>query len=138
MSVESALIEEPKLRYAWLWWAIGWALVALTVFDSLRQHPPPMLSFFYSDKLLHFSGYFALGTWFGGVTRRTRYPLVAVALIGLGGLIEIVQGLMHNGRDADWLDFVANVLGVSLALAVAYAGLGGWLVWLERLLRLRK
>jgi VanZ family protein len=135
VSVEPAYIEQPKLRYAWLWWSIGWILVVLTINDSLERHPPQFLNVFYSDKLLHFSGYFALATWFGGVTRRARYLVVAAGLLALGGGIEIAQGLMHNGREADWWDFVANALGVTTGLVIAYAGLGRWMIWVEHFLR---
>jgi VanZ family protein len=138
VSVESAYIARPKLRFAWLWWTIGWVLVVLTINDSLERSPPQFLNVFPSDKLLHFSGYFALATWFGGVTRKQRYPIVGVLLIALGGALEIAQGLMSNGRSAEWLDFLANSLGVTIGLAIAYAGLGMWTVWIERLLGAQK
>lgn len=137
MSVESAYIEQPKLRFAWLWWAVGYALVMLTIHDSLERHPPTFAALV-SDKVVHFTGYFLLATWFGGVARRTRYWAVGLGLITLGGTIEIAQGLMHNGRDAEWLDMLANTLGVTLGLGLAYVGLGMWMVWVERLLRLQK
>jgi VanZ family protein len=137
VSVESAYVQ-PKLRYAWLWWAIGYLLLAWTVNDSLERHPPDFGGLFASDKVLHFTGYFLLATWFGGVTRRSRYWLVGVLLIAFSGALEIAQGLMHNGREAEWLDLLANALGVTSALIVASLGLGKWLVWIERLLGLQK
>jgi VanZ family protein len=137
VSVESAYVEQPKLRFAWLWWAMGYMLIALTIHDSLEQHPPSFPAFT-SDKALHFTGYFLLATWFGGVARRTRYWIVWLGLLALGGTMEIAQGLMHNGREAEWLDMLANTLGVTLGLGVAYVGLGMWMVWVERLLRLQK
>lgn len=137
MSVESAYVEQPKLRFAWLWWAVGYMLIVLTIHDSLEQHPPSFASFV-NDKTVHFTGYFLLATWFGGVARRTRYWAVGLGLVALGGGIEIAQGLMHNGRDSEWLDMLANTLGVSIGLGLAYLGLGMWMVWVERLLRLQK
>ena len=80
MNVESALIERPKLRYAWLWWALGYVLIAWTINDSLERHPPdlgPMVS----DKVMHFTGYFLLTTWFAGVARPARYWLVGLGLV---------------------------------------------------------
>jgi VanZ family protein len=137
VSVELAYIEQPKLRFARLWWALGYVLVVLTIHDSLEQHPPNF-AVMVSDKIVHFTGYFLLATWFGGVARRTRYWLVGLALLALGGSIEIAQGAMHNGRDAEWLDMLANTLGVTSGLGLAYLGLGMWMVWVERLLRLQK
>jgi VanZ family protein len=138
VSVESAVITRPKLRYAWLWWAMGWVLVALTINDSLERNVPAFAHLFPSDKLLHFTGYFALATWFGGVTRKHRYPIVGALLIALGGALEIGQALMNNGRSAEWLDFLANTLGVTVGLGIAYAGLGMWTVWVERLVGAQK
>lgn len=137
MNVESALVERPKLRYAWAWWVIGYVLIAWTVNESLEAHPPqfgPLTS----DKVLHFTGYFLLTTWFTGVARTSRYWLVGLGLMALGGSMEIAQGLMHNGRSAEWLDMVANTAGIVVGLLVAWLGLGRWLVWVERLLGLQK
>lgn len=138
MSVETQIAERPKLRFGWLWWAIGWVLVILTINDSLERNAPNFTHLFVSDKLLHFTGYFALATWFGGVTRKRRYPVVGVFLIALGGSLEIGQLLMRNGRSAEWLDFLANTLGVAVGLVIAYAGLGMWPVWVERLVGAQK
>jgi VanZ family protein len=137
VSVGPETIERPKLRFAWLWWLFGWAFIALTVNDSLERDIPSFAKVT-SDKVIHFLGYFALAMWFAGVTRTKRYPLVGVLLIVLGGLLEILQGLMHNGRNAEWLDLLADSLGVAAALGLAYAGLGKWTVWIERLLGAQK
>jgi len=137
VKAETRVIEAPGLRFAWLWWLLGWALVVLTVNDSLEMHPPAAFELV-SDKLVHFVGYFALAMWFAGVTRARRYPLVGVLLIGLGGLLEILQGMMNNGRQAEWLDLLADSLGVIAALGLAYAGLGRWAMWIERLLGVQK
>ncbi len=137
MSADAELIERARLRFAWVWWLLGWAFVVLTVNDSLETHPPAVFELA-SDKLVHFLGYFALAMWFAGVTRARRYPVVGAMLIALGGLLEILQGLMHNGRQAEWLDLLADSLGVIAALALAYAGLGRWAIWIERLLGMQK
>lgn len=131
------MIERPHLRFAWVWWLLGWAFVVLTVNDSLEARPPAVFELA-SDKVVHFLGYFALAMWFAGVTRARRYPMVGVLLIALGGVIEILQGAMGNGRQAEWLDLVADALGVIAALALAYAGLGRWAMWIERLLGVQK
>ena len=138
MSAESAYVAQPKLRYAWLWWAIGYALLVWTVNDSLERHPPNFGGIFPNDKVVHFTGYFLLATWFGGVARRNQYWIVGAGLIAFSGLMEILQGVMHNGRDAEWLDLVANTLGVTTGLTLASIGLGKWMVWVERLFRLQK
>jgi VanZ family protein len=91
-----------------------------------------------SDKVLHFLGYCALAMWFAGVARRSRYVVVGLMLITLGGALELGQGMMGVGRQADWWDFLANSLGIATGLSVAALGLGNWMVWIERLFRLQK
>jgi VanZ family protein len=137
VSVEPAYIQ-PKLRYAWLWWAIGYVLLVWTVNGSLERQPPDFGGLFLSDKVLHFTGYFLLATWFGGVAQRSRYWLVGILLIAFSGALEIAQGFMHNGRQAEWLDLLANTCGVTAALVLAALGLGKWMMWIERLLGLQK
>jgi glycopeptide antibiotics resistance protein len=70
--------------------------------------------------------------------RRSRFLLMGVLLIAFGGALEIAQGAMHLGRTADWFDFLANTLGVVAGLVVAALGLGNWMIWFEKLLRVRK
>jgi VanZ family protein len=113
-------------------------LVAGTVNEELQPHVWSAVEVLPSDKAMHFTGYFLLTTWFTGVARRSRYLLVGVLLIAFGGALEIAQGAMHEGRMADWLDFLANSLGVMLGVTLAMLGLGDWMIWIERLLRVRK
>ena len=47
---------------------------------------------------------------------RADLPWVGVAVVAIGGLIELLQGAMGLGRDAEWLDLVADALGVALGL----------------------
>jgi VanZ family protein len=136
VNAESAYVLRPKLRYAWLWWVIGYVLIAWTINDSLEAHPPEFGHT--SDKVLHFTGYFLLTTWFAGVARTSWYWLVGLGLAALGGCMEILQGLMHNGRTADWMDMLANSCGILAGLLIAWLGLGRWMVWIEKLLGLQK
>ncbi|HYC67114.1 VanZ family protein [Brevundimonas sp.] len=73
-----------------------------------------------SDKVAHFA-VFGLILWSFGVLFR-RLPRLGAALlaIGLGGMVEVVQGMV--GRDADWLDLAADSLGVTAALLL-------WAIW---------
>jgi VanZ family protein len=137
VSVETAYLSEPKLRLAWLWWAVGYVLIVLTIYESLEAHPTPIPGVT-SDKFEHFMGYFLLTTWFCGCARRSKYWLVALGLLILGGGMEIGQGLMAIGREADWLDMLANSTGVLVGVGLALLGLGNWMQWVERLFRLQK
>jgi len=132
------IAQARKLRLWWVWWLVGWVLLAATVNESLQAKVWKVADLIAWDKATHFLGYFLLTTWFTGVARRSRYPLVGVLLIAFGGALEIAQGAMHEGRMADWLDFLANSLGVMLGVTLAMLGLGDWMIWIERLLRVRK
>lgn len=72
------------------------------------------------DKAMHFVA-FGLILWSIGVLfRRLPRTLAALAALGLGGVIEIVQGAV--GRDASWGDLLADGLGIMLALLL-------WAIW---------
>jgi VanZ family protein len=123
----------PDLRLARLWWAMGWAIVVFITISCLE--PPryvPNLHLW--DKLEHALAFFGMTIWFAGLVRRSRYPLVAFLLLIFGGGIEILQGAMRLGRDEDIMDFVADAVGVSIALAMVYLGLGAWTRWIERVI----
>jgi hypothetical protein len=137
-AVSTEVAEPRKTRLWWFWWAAGWVMLACTVNESLQAHVWRMADLIAWDKAKHFIGYFLLTTWFTGVARRNRYVLVGTLLIAFGGALEIAQGLMHEGREADWFDFLANSLGVGSAVTLALLGLGNWMVWIEKLLRIRK
>lgn len=139
MSTLATEVGQPrKLRLWWLWWAAGWVLLLLTVNESLQRQVWKVAEVIAWDKANHFAGYFLLTTWFTGVARRNRYFVVGLLLIAFGGGLEIAQGMMHEGRQADWLDFLANSLGVGSAVGAAMLGLGNWMVWIEKLLRVQK
>jgi VanZ family protein len=138
VSAQIEVLEPRKLRFAGVWWALGWLLVVATINESLQRNVWDVAKVIPSDKVMHFSGYLLLSLWFAGVARRSRYLVVGSLLIAFGGALEIAQGMMHQGRNADWWDFLANSLGIATGLGVAALGLGNWMVWIERLLRLQK
>jgi VanZ family protein len=71
------------------------------------------------DKLLHFTAYFGLaGIATVALGRRRASLWAALALAIFGGILEIVQSFV--GRDAEWGDELANVLGAGLGLTAAW------------------
>ena len=72
------------------------------------------------DKVAHFFA-FGLILWtFGVLAPRCPRLILAASVILLGGATEIIQG--YTGRDAEWLDFAADIAGVTVTLAV-------WSTW---------
>jgi VanZ family protein len=99
--------------------------VAVVVWGELNPPSPgPELVW---DKFLHFTAYFglaAIGTAaLGGRLRAALW--VGFALAAFGGILEIVQGFV--GRDAEWGDELANVLGVCAGATAA-----GVILWFLR------
>ncbi len=114
-----------------MWVAIGWAGVAAGLVLSLWPNGVPLPVQVW-DKAQHATGYFLLATWFTGLYPRRRYLLVGAACVLLGVGIEGLQALTPTRR-AEFGDALANAVGVALALALAWAGFGGWAARLERL-----
>jgi VanZ family protein len=123
----------PGLRLARWWWAIGWAMVAYITISCLEpaRYVPDLHLW---DKLEHALAFGGMAFWFGSLVRPRQYPLIALLMLLFGGGIEIAQGAMGLGRDADIMDFVADCVGVLVALIALYLGLGAWPRWIERLI----
>jgi VanZ family protein len=108
-----------------VWWIVGFVLIGVVVYVCLLPGGElPTTPF--NDKLNHFLAHFALAAWFAGLVPRGRWwkILLGLALLGVG--IEIAQGLMHEGREAEWRDAVANVCGALAGLGASRLGLARW------------
>jgi VanZ family protein len=111
-------------RYAALWRACGWAMVAAVVVLSLLPQLPQAPSFLGWDKAQHFIGYAVLTFWFClCYSRHWRWPAFFVAL---GTLLELLQGFTGI-RTADLFDIFANSIGVFIGLALSFTPLASGL-----------
>jgi VanZ family protein len=121
-------VIQPELRLKRLWLAIGAAMVLVILLGCLLpSHDLPKIGV--SDKLEHFLGFGGLAFWFGSIVVRADLPWVGFAVVAFGGLIEIVQGM--TGRDAEWLDWAADSVGVAIGMALVFTPLGQWARWFE-------
>lgn len=120
------------LRFARFWLVFGWVSVLAAFYFSLAPVSQLKLPD-WNDKIEHSAGYFLLTFWFCGIYPRQRYWKVGLAMLGMGALVEIMQGLMHMGRHADVQDLVADLAGIVPALLLALTPLGRWPRWLEAL-----
>jgi hypothetical protein len=126
----------PTLRYPRAWFCAGLLMaIAITVASLVPARDLPALGV--SDKLEHVVAYLLLAFWFGSVIARWEYLFLALALFALGGGIEIAQGMMGLGRQADLLDLAADAGGIGLGLALAATPLGRWASFIEILLTRR-
>jgi VanZ family protein len=124
----------PELRFRTLW-ALGGAGIVLVIawFCLLPGDDVPDVNM--SDKFQHLLAFVALALWFGGITGRRHFLAIGVVLIAYGGLIELAQGWLQWGRQAEWLDLRADAFGVVIGLLLALTPLGRWAHWLESLQR---
>jgi hypothetical protein len=119
------------LAHARFWHVVGGGLVLVVVVASLVPAGSlPHLGV--TDKLEHMIAYGGLALCYGGLIAPRHYGYLALALLALGGGIEIAQGLMGLGREADWRDFYADALGAAIGLSLCMAGLRHWTSWFEQ------
>ncbi len=101
------MLKSSSIRPLWL--TIGWCLVALIVWLSLK--PPGDGPALINDKLAHLLAYFGLMLWFSKLY--PRHLLVAMAILALGAALEVLQG-WSGYRDMSFADLVADALGIGL------------------------
>lgn len=120
------------LKYRSVWLAGGWLLVSLIVYLSLTPHPPEPLSFPNADKLEHGFAYALLSLWFCQIYQQLRQRVVViVALIGLGVVMEIMQG-WSGYRYFEYADMLANSLGALCGMLLARTPLGRVFFMIEK------
>ncbi|MBI1329046.1 MAG: hypothetical protein GC166_03975 [Alphaproteobacteria bacterium] len=103
-------------RAAAFW--LFWPALALVIWGEVI--PATGIEIHAWDKLLHFLAYFGLSALAYRATGGGRKGIwAAAALAFLGGILEIVQGMV--GRDMSFWDEVANTLGAATGALVAEA-----------------
>jgi VanZ family protein len=119
------------LRHRRLWLYTGHGLLVGLIFFSLAPSTPSPVQVL-GDKLAHLLVYAMLMTWYAQILARPRQQALAAAgLVTLGLLLELLQGL-GGVRQLDWVDAVANTVGVALGWLAARTPLGRLVYWLDR------
>lgn len=115
-----------QLKHRKLWWTIAWALLAFVFIASLIPMPAPPVELPQGfDKYEHILAYASLSGYFGQLLSRFRLHLgCALALFGMGALLEVLQGLTGY-RSPDYYDLAANGIGVLLGLLLCLTPLKG-------------
>ncbi|KAF2459464.1 hypothetical protein BDY21DRAFT_191073 [Lineolata rhizophorae] len=95
-------------------------LLLIAAFAGLGNQQIP--SYKQSDKVLHFVTFFALSVTFYWIIETNRRRVLQFSLIAcpaiLGAGSEIAQGILPNGREFDYYDILANVLGSLSAIGL--------------------
>lgn len=111
----------PSRNVAALWGILGIAsglgmAVAAWLLLAPTPGPPPTIPF--QDKIFHIIAFGCL-TGPAVVVLPSRYHWFWLAhMAALGAGIEIVQGRMGQGRSADPVDFLADLVGIGLAVLI--------------------
>ena len=121
--------QVKSLRYRYFWFFGGLCLVGVVLYTTLMPASTlPVL--LVNDKTAHGIAFVALMTWFCGVFEMRFSPLVAIALVCLGVLIELLQQQLSY-RSAELADSLADFAGIGVGWALAAAGLQHWAAVLE-------
>lgn len=131
---------QPTYRLRKLWLAIGWFLIALVVYLSLAPGWLPLdaltddeIGHRLTYGISHVLAYATLMLWFLQLYPVSRRPMIAVCLLGLGITLEGLQAFTPD-RDPDYLDVLANAVGVALGWLSGRTPLANSLETLERML----
>ena len=129
------------LRYARRWQIAGIILLTMVLVAALVPSdwfwsPGRISGFYISDKWLHGITFTVLALWFAGQYARYSYWRLITGLVAFGLLIELTQRMVSY-RTADWMDLVADLLGIAVGMAIALAGMGGWCLRFEEWLQNR-
>lgn len=108
------------LKYTW--WSILWALIIL-ILCGIPGRDIPHISFL---ELLSFDKFVHAGIFFGLITltirgfrlqtrfislRNSSKTIAFILCVTYGGLLEIMQGTLFQGRSASLPDFIADTFG---------------------------
>jgi glycopeptide antibiotics resistance protein len=100
-------------------WLFFPCLVAALVFALMPSGAVP--NFGWSPLINHAAAFAALASLLATGWPRLSPWAAALGLMALGGAIEFTQGLAPFNRQPEWIDIMANGVGVALGLSLALA-----------------
>ena len=114
--IQGSLLMSRWLHTLRLWRGLLMLMLGAVLYLALAPNPPQSGTLGW-DKLNHVLAFVALGSVARlGVVR--PWPWIATALLGFGGLIELLQMLTPT-RSAEWADLLADALGIAIGLMLA-------------------
>mgnify|MGYP001035981566 CR=1 FL=1 len=109
-------MKELKLRKLWL--LIGFIYIVVIFYLCLRRSTGTIPSFPHIDKIIHFTAYFIMMSYFCQILNKSSYKVAFIIFVLMGVLIEFLQ-LMTGYRSFEFLDMMANTSGLLM----------GWLIF---------
>ncbi|MBT8086183.1 MAG: VanZ family protein [Woeseia sp.] len=122
------------LRYLFRWRVAGVALLIFVLLCTLLPAIWFRTHFRFDtvgiDKVAHMLAFLTLALWFSGQYARESWWRIILGLSIFGVIIEVCQ-MLTVSRSAEWLDLLADLVGIAVGLLIARAGIGGWSLRLE-------
>lgn len=94
---------------------VFWILLAIILVISLMPAGEAP-TIFADDKLNHILAFFTLSLMARVIWPRAQAQTLFIMLMAFGGGIELLQLSLGFGRDADWMDFGADILATGLGI----------------------
>ena len=135
-SATGAKARQYPVRSTALKWLVAGVMFVGVIVLSLGPDPIPDVGPAPVDRLPHVIGYMALTASLlvarsrarRGISGATRGDaLIAMAIVGLGAILEGGQAAVH--RDADLWDVLADGIGVAIGASLALIPKRGWSPW---------
>lgn len=113
------------------WRALLLVLIIVISYFALSPRPPAVIDFGW-DKLNHLAAFAALtiSACLSFPAPRASMLVLALAMLGYGGLIEILQFFVP-GRSSEWGDLLADSIGIACGLFMASSALRA-VSWLKQ------
>jgi VanZ family protein len=103
--------------YKIILWSLVIAYLCFAPSDGFRKVP---ILIPHLDKVVHFIMFFILGMLIEAlkISRINVVTLIGLPLLGIiyGGLIELVQHFLIDGRHGDWVDWLADSIGLFIGI----------------------
>jgi VanZ family protein len=118
--------------FRYFWPAYLWGIIVLVLTGMPGNDVPslpPFWNAFHPDKIAHVGLFgmlvflLAAGSYFKGgkiSVKKSLITLYAIIGIALGGIIELLQKWVFIGRSCELGDFIADIIGVILAIIFYY------------------
>lgn len=115
-------IIKHLLERKFFWLALIWTFV-ITVASLVSVNSFSKIKSVGNDKIVHFLFYLFFVILWGLVKRqndsnRKYYLFVFLVAMSYGLIIEVLQEILTNTRQADFYDFLANTMGAFVGLVV--------------------
>lgn len=98
-----------------IFWLLLCGILAISIMPATNAP-----TVFTDDKLNHILAFFVLSSMARIAWPRINALLLFVMLAVFGGAIEILQFSMGLGRQADWMDFAADVLAIVIGMLIGH------------------